>query len=65
MASSRSAVEAKLNAAGIYVVAAVVGERAVAGGKEFKVRWEGYGPQDECVDSQFQKSRAGSHFERE
>jgi|EP01043_Picozoa_sp_COSAG02_P060244 hypothetical protein len=47
--ASRSALEAKLNAAGIYIVAGVVGERETAEGKEYKVRWEGYGPQDECV----------------
>jgi hypothetical protein len=66
MASRRSAVEAKLNAAGIYVVAAVVGERAVAGGKEYKVRWEGYGPQDECVEThRFKRLELAAIFESE
>ena len=44
---ARSAQEAKLNAAGIYVVQAVVGVRPGPDGREFKVRWEGYAETDE------------------
>lgn len=47
MSKARSAQEEQLNAAGIYVVQALVGEREGPDGREFKVRWEGYDESDE------------------
>jgi hypothetical protein len=44
---SRSSAEQDLNHAGFYVVQEVIGERNTGGETEYKVRWEGYGPDDD------------------
>ena len=40
--------EQRLNAKGLYIVEALTGHRQTGATREFKVRWQGYGP---CVSA--------------